>query len=171
MGSYVLGSPSLRDQVEMRLCADAIEKNIPILGVCRGAQLLCALAGGILVQDVGGHEQGHRISTPNVPDMMSSSLHHQMMYPWKTEHELLGWSSMPRSTHYHGITDEEAEAWPTREYTSATSETTEGFIEPEIVWFPAIKGLAIQGHPEMMDAKCPLNLHLKTLLNSYCFHS
>lgn len=171
MGSYVLNSPSLRDQVEMKLCAQAIKREIPILGVCRGAQLLCALAGGILVQDVSGHEYGHRVSTTDTPDMMSSSLHHQMMYPWKTEHKLLAWGTMPRSTHYTGLSEAEQAAWPTREYESATSETTKGVIEPEVVWFPTIKGLAVQGHPEHMDPKGPFNLYLKKLLNAYCFHA
>lgn len=166
--SSVGHAPSPRDQAEVLLFTQAVQKGIPILGICRGAQLGCAMASGILVQDVDGHGWGHRITTKDGRTMMTTSIHHQMMYPWKTKHELLGWSSIPRSTYYAGVTDEELADWPTTTYESANGET-EGLIEPEIVWFPELKCLAVQGHPEMMDAKCDLNNHIKDLINAYCF--
>lgn len=46
---------SLRDAFEMKLIAKAIEFKIPILGICRGAQLLNVFFGGSLIQDVSGH--------------------------------------------------------------------------------------------------------------------
>ena len=90
--------------------------------------------------------------------MITSSLHHQMMYPWEVEHELLAWSNEPLSSHYKGITPEEQAKIP----------VIRGKIcEPEVVWFPKIRTLAVQGHPEMMDAKCQFNLYLHDLLNAY----
>ena len=44
-----------RDTREMEIYLKCYELGIPMLGVCRGAQLLCAYAGGSLVQDVNGH--------------------------------------------------------------------------------------------------------------------
>ena len=51
-----------RDAAETALLRDALERDLPILGVCRGMQLLAVAAGGRLDQhlpDVVGHEK-HR---------------------------------------------------------------------------------------------------------------
>lgn len=165
MKSYVGNAPSPRDQAEAKLMAQAIDKGIYILGVCRGAQLACAMLGGILVQHVDGHAMGsHRITTTEGKKYMVTSAHHQMMYPWEVEHKLLAWSSIPRSTVYMGITEQELEAWPVQEY----EDEKPGLIEPEVVWFPTIKCLGVQGHPEWMNAKCDFNLYLKGLLDAHC---
>jgi len=41
-----------RDQYEIRLIQLAIERNLPILGICRGMQILNAFYGGTLYQDL-----------------------------------------------------------------------------------------------------------------------
>ncbi len=41
-----------RDELELRLCRDALTRGMPILGVCRGAQVLGVALGGDLVQDI-----------------------------------------------------------------------------------------------------------------------
>jgi putative glutamine amidotransferase len=51
-----------RDEAEMRLARAALERDLPVLGVCRGMQVLTVAAGGTLHQhlpDVLGHEK-HR---------------------------------------------------------------------------------------------------------------
>lgn len=171
LASHVGKTPSPRDMFEAKVCAEAIQCGLPIVGICRGAQLGCALSGGILVQDVDGHGWGsHRIVLRDGEIILTNSIHHQMMYPWGIEHQLLGWSAIPKATHYRGLTDAELEHWPKREYDSGMG-PSEGFIEPEIVWFPTTKCLAIQGHPEMLPASDPLNRHVKDLINAYCLNS
>jgi gamma-glutamyl-gamma-aminobutyrate hydrolase PuuD len=130
--------PSTRDKLELDLCMAAVNCNIPIIGVCRGAQLLCAIAGGKLVQHVTGHHTAHEILTATGRSVITSSVHHQMMFPWDTEHELLAWSPTQLSRCYIGQDDKDIKEAVTH-------------VEPEIVYFPKIKGLAIQGHPEFMD--------------------
>lgn len=56
-----------RDEYEYRLLKYSKEKNIPILGICRGLQVINTYEGGSLYQDlsyIGGeilkHSQGHR---------------------------------------------------------------------------------------------------------------
>jgi putative glutamine amidotransferase len=52
----------IRDAAEMQLARAALDRDLPILGVCRGMQLLVVAAGGRLHQhlpDVLGHEK-HR---------------------------------------------------------------------------------------------------------------
>ncbi len=42
----------LRDSLEARVFSYATERNIPILGICRGIQIINALCGGTLYQDL-----------------------------------------------------------------------------------------------------------------------
>lgn len=141
---------SYRDQVEKDACDAAIAMGVPIIGVCRGAQLLCAIAGGTLVQDVQGHCNGnHSMTTKDGRTISTSSVHHQMLYPWAVEHELIAWSTERHSKTY--IDKEDAANHP----------------EPEIVYFPAIKGLAIQGHPEFMSTTSEFVHYCNSLVTEY----
>jgi hypothetical protein len=127
--------PSRRDVFEMKAMQWCRVNNIPMIGVCRGAQLMCAFAGGSLAQHVTGHRVNHMISTLNDGDMMATSEHHQMMNISGTDGVLLAWSKERRSTMYQG--EDSKDILSMREAPEA-----------EIVYFPSIKGLAIQGHPE-----------------------
>ncbi len=140
---------SYRDKVEVEACKAAIDVGIPIIGVCRGAQLLCALAGGKLVQDVSGHIGDHMITTNTGRNLVTSSVHHQMMYPWEVQHTLIAWSEESRSRDYVGVDAAKIEK------------------EPEIVYFPKINGLAIQGHPEFMHPKCTFVEYCNSLVREY----
>jgi putative glutamine amidotransferase len=51
----------LRDAFEIALAKRAMERDIPLLGVCRGMQLMNIARGGTLVQDLPAH-LGHRRS-------------------------------------------------------------------------------------------------------------
>ena len=134
------GKPSRRDLIEKELILSAIKKNIPVFGICRGAQLMCALAGGYLIQDVTNHSGSHTVATSDGQILNVNSIHHQMMAPWKVDHELLAWTESPRSAHYDD-----------------GGEMVSVPCEPEAVWFPQM-GMAIQWHPEMMasDSKASL---------------
>jgi carbamoylphosphate synthase small subunit len=147
--------PSERDKLEVAACKAAIERGIPIIGICRGAQLLCALAGGELVQDVSGHGRTHFVTTNDGRVLTTSSMHHQMMYPWDVEHELIAWSSEPRSRSYEGVDVEKMKA------------KDGSIIEPEIVFFPTINALAIQGHPEFMHANHEFVKYCNELVRKY----
>lgn len=107
-------SPSRRDRVEVALISKAIDISMPIVGVCRGAQLACAAAGGILVQNVDQHNMSHRIITSEGDSLITSSVHHQMMYPWTVSHELLAWAAGKPIELAEGITDDEIELWTDR---------------------------------------------------------
>lgn len=134
--SQCKGKPSHRDTFEWRLMTWCKLNNVPMIGVCRGAQMLCAAAGGSLIQDVSGHAYGgHNVITKDGEVFHTNSYHHQMMYPFDISHEMLAWSETRLSRHYYTEDDEEELAMY-KQY------------EPEIVYFPGIRGLAIQGHPE-----------------------
>ena len=148
---------SVRDKVESDAVNEAIRLGKPIIGVCRGAQLLCAMAGGKLVQHVDGHNRGdHYMQTVDGRVMEVTSLHHQMMWPFAVEHKMLGWSKHRLSPRY---------AFNAERVKTAT-EMTE--VEPEVVWFPQIKGLAIQYHPEFAGPGEEQVQYCMELVREYC---
>lgn len=130
-------TPTERDLFEWELCRQAVERNIPIIGICRGAQLLCAFAGGKLIQNVQGHHGDHGITCHTGEVFNVSSSHHQMLYPYDVPHEMLAWSSKKRSMVYQGVSKE-----------IFKNMNTPSFEEPEVVYFPEINGFGIQCHPE-----------------------
>lgn len=130
--------PSHRDAMEWALIQRAKELNIFIIGVCRGAQMLCAAAGGSLYQHVDKHGGYHKVFTHDNKEIMTNSLHHQMMNLKNTENLLLGWTPN-RSPRYVAEKDGE----------DIYCEAPE--VDPELVWFPNLNALAVQWHPEMTD--------------------
>lgn len=79
-----------RDAFELPLVRAAWERNLPILAICRGEQLLNVALGGSLVQHVPEHygceEARHRHGTPDTPDM-----HHRVqLAPGSRLRALLG---------------------------------------------------------------------------------
>jgi putative glutamine amidotransferase len=47
----------IRDQIEISLLQVAIEKSLPVLGICRGMQLINVFFGGSLIQDIQSEVQ------------------------------------------------------------------------------------------------------------------
>ena len=143
-----VSKPTQRDMLEVACVKHAVKLGIPILGICRGAQMLCALNGGKLVQHVIGHQSGHHtIRTYDGKTMNTNSVHHQMMFPWGTDYELLAWSEGISSV-YHGSKAVDI-SFPKEAYKDAHANDP---LEPEIIWFPSIKGFGVQGHPEWADS-------------------
>jgi len=136
--------PSRRDQNEWKAMRYAKANGIPIIGVCRGAQFLCVFSGGSLVQHVNGHHGEHSVQVYDDPTKpyVTSSCHHQMMHLVNTDYQLLAWSTTPLSTVYEGENREHINNAAAR-------------AEPEVVYFPQTRGLAIQGHPEWMNHDSP----------------
>lgn len=120
-----------------------VRKDQLVIGICRGAQLLTVLNGGILVQHVTHHADGYHKMIDGVGNIFEiTSLHHQMCYPFdldKKDYEILFTSFPARSSVYKGAGVDE--------------ETIIANGEPEVIVFHKDTepiGLGIQGHPEMM---------------------
>lgn len=131
----------------------AQELGIPCVGICRGAQLLCALNNGELWQDVNGHANGdHEAFTfgTNIP-VLVSSMHHQMLKLTNQTNEHIMLLVSHISTR--------KEAMSQLEDTSKVVKKVvlEGEVEDDIeaIFFPSTNSLCFQAHPELYAAGWP----------------
>lgn len=149
--------PSNRDKMEDSLMDWCISRGVPIIGVCRGAQLLCVKAGGTLIQNITGHHGDHLLQTDKGETLVGNSCHHQMMFPWCADNfKILAWSDTSLSKRYDTLSPK------TKQYVDNFS-----FCETEAVWFPDVKGLAIQGHPEWLPSSHEFNKYVLSLVKEY----
>jgi putative glutamine amidotransferase len=136
-----------RDAYEQDAYNTCLSRNIPCIGVCRGAQFLTVMQpGGKLIQDVknhaiwGQHEITNLLqSVPNelLSDLTITSTHHQMMYPFDVDNHVIIAMANDRSLGYYMMNN--------------IVNMQKILCEPEIVFYPNSKCLCIQGHPESMS--------------------
>lgn len=173
----------LRENLIYDICAN---RKIPMLGICRGAQFLTIKNGGKLIQHVTNHSVSHRIKI-HVPEFMDfnnievTSSHHQMMSIRnmdKRDYILIAGSVIPRSNYYRYIKPSinSSTVVNTKDDMYVDSKLSlkelESFLgedkhEPEIVFYPNSKSLAIQGHPEYQTATTEYINLVKELINKY----
>lgn len=138
-----------RDEFERMMFRRAQGAGAACIGICRGAQLLCALSGGKLIQHVTGHtNNSHEIITDDGRKMHAAADHHQMMYPHDVYHKLIAWST--------GIADS---------YCEYGKEVPEK--EPEIIMIPDTRSLCIQPHPEWMAYNSLFQDYCRELVKKY----
>lgn len=69
-----------RDYKEINAIQKAFELNIPLIGICRGAQLINCLVGGSLIQHIPNHcGNNHLLKTFNNKHIETNSAHHQAL--------------------------------------------------------------------------------------------
>ncbi len=90
-----------RDAGEFAVLDAALQRDLPVLGICRGMQLMAVAHGGSLHQhlpDVVGHD-GHRVAPGVYAD------HDVRLEPGSLAHRVLGEHASARSYHHQGIAD------------------------------------------------------------------
>lgn len=143
---------TIRDEKEIAFIKQAKKLSIPIIGICRGAQLLCALDGGHLVQHIVGHKaDNHKVVSDQYGNLGdSNTAHHQMMQPRKSRsNTLIGYVNQP----VYGYEQEDM----LREYAHV----------PEVVHFGEYNALGIQGHPEWMKPGDKFIQNLRIVIKDY----
>lgn len=150
-GTWTHYTPS-REKAEMGAIKEAISLGIPMFGTCKGLQMLCIGAGGKLVQDMS-HPGGHGMVTKDGKTFKVNSLHHQCINPYvlpADEFEVLGAADIYSEEHLDGEDKD-------------ISEQIADDIEA--AYFPKIKALGVQHHPEMMWNNNPESPYFKWLFS------
>lgn len=129
-----------RDDLEQQLIRRMLERQKPILGICRGAQILNVVLGGSLYQDLS-HEWHGQIQHSQKARRNHLS-HRVRIHPSSQLYQLLGQSSEIRCNSFHHQAVKElgnglvAVAWDEEGLVEAVEHTTYKWV------------LAVQWHPE-----------------------
>ena len=126
-----------RDEMEMALLRAAIDNGMPILGICRGMQLINVAFGGSLIQ----HIDGHRIH-----DKPLEPFHHAVyVSPGSKLGAIIGMGAIYRANSYHHQGVKDAQRAPS--LLASAYHPNDGMIEaiesPDYKWL-----LGLQCHLE-----------------------
>ena len=138
---YVEKTHPLKDEIEIRLLRRATKRKIPILGICRGSQLLNVVNGGTLFGDVQKEKGSH---LPHIDYENYDTYRHRAAIVPGTP--LAGWyrrkSIRVNSYHHQGV---RALAPRFQPMAHADDGLIEAYYDPQA---PFVVGL--QFHPERM---------------------
>ncbi len=142
-----------RDAYELDALQDYDPTKQILWGTCRGFQMICALAGGKLYQNVNNHAgRDHEVEFETGETLLTTSLHHQMLCVKNLSPDdchVIGWSKHVLS--------------PCHEGSGVSFE--EGDKEIEVAYFPKINAMGCQGHPEMQRMQEPFVLKMNELID------
>ena len=127
-----------RDAWDIALMDEAVRRKMPILGICRGCQILNVRFGGTLWQDLPSEKPGAKVHCID-------GLHDLTLNPGSYLGKLVGGPSTTVNSRHH-----QAVKVPARGFT-VTGTSSDGVIEAiEGTAYPA---LGVQFHPELMLAR------------------
>lgn len=127
-----------RDQTELLLYKAARERGIPVLGICRGMQMMAVASGGSLVQDLpaAGYGLVHRDAPGTFHD------HGATFSEPSLAAQILGSAMVVNSSHHQSVDDPGSLTVTGR----ADDGTIEALEDPDAHFV-----LGVQWHPEMTD--------------------
>lgn len=130
--------PTIKRDIRELRALQSIRQDALKIGICRGGQLLCALNGGELYQDIDNHagakhqvHYNHEDGTRRI--FLVNSLHHQMMKP--IDGPVQVWATAAESTYrdrHERLAIKGANTGP----------------DFEVLYYPLTRSLCFQAHPE-----------------------
>lgn len=128
-----------RDEGEKKIFNYCVEKNIPMVGVCRGGQFLNVMSGGKMYQHVNRHTKDHYLIDAESGDsILVSSTHHQMMR--------MGVGGQLVAYALEGGFKEHMQEGELNVVLDEAKDT-------EVVFYPTTNALCFQPHPEFLSAE------------------
>ena len=135
-----------RDAFELPIARAALDARMPVLGICRGFQLLNVVLGGTMVQHLDGH------TNALAPEGTPRVAHEVRVAPETRLASMLGADEVPvNSWHHQGVREDDlapgvrATAW-------APDGLVEGIEAADDGWV-----VGVQWHPERVDEVAPAN--------------
>jgi putative glutamine amidotransferase len=132
-----VGTNPDRDNFEVALALAALKRGIPLLGVCRGMQVLNVACGGTLDQHIPEH-LGHDRHRP-LPGSWAE--HDVRIEPGSLAAQAAGTENLTVKSHHHQGIDRigdalTATAWATDDGTVEAIESSDGQFALGVLWHP-----------------------------------
>lgn len=128
-----------RDANELKILEMALARELPILGICRGIQLLNVYFGGTLYQDIPTQfptQERHQMDKPYI-----RTSHQCLLEPGSPLHTLLGCDAIGVNSHHHQCVKDAAPGF------AVMGRCPDGVVEA--MWHTGKPFLwAVQWHPE-----------------------
>lgn len=127
-----------RDACEIALINAALDRDMPMLGICRGMQLMNVAAGGTLIQHVPDRTDAPHINTPG---SFEGSEHDVELLPGSLAERAAGASRPQVNSHHHQAVDRLGErlvlsAWSTPEQLAEAIEHPDRRFALGVQWHP-----------------------------------
>ena len=147
-----------RDALELPLCQEAIETDIPVFGICRGIQIMSVAMGGSLYQDVPS--QLTNPLTHPAKSYSDDSQHEIEIAPNSRLSKLVGKNADEVNSAHHQAVDEIGEGFV------VTAKSSDGVVEA--MEDPSKKFvLGVQYHPERMLETPEFREHRRKLFEAF----
>jgi putative glutamine amidotransferase len=135
------GTRPERDAAEIPLAVRAVERDLPVLGICRGMQLLNVALGGTLIQhlpdDVGHGDHRRHLGSFDGAD------HDVRLAPGSLAAQVCGELTHATKSHHHQGVDQLGEGLVASGW-SVLDDLVEAIEAPDAYWV-----LGVQWHPEV----------------------
>jgi gamma-glutamyl-gamma-aminobutyrate hydrolase PuuD len=155
-----------RDAQEQAVFEAAKNFGIPMIGICRGAQLLNVLNGGRLYQHVDKHTTQHWIEDcRDGRRYMVTSTHHQMMRPSQAADIIAIASPVGNAIDQEAI----GSLCTSKMADGVTINPEADDVDYEVLWYEPTQCLCFQPHPEYSPGKDPHQTleYFQRLLNEF----
>lgn len=148
---YLEKTHHLKDEIEIHLLRHALQKKLPVLGICRGSQLLNIVSGGTLFGDV---QKEKKSRLKHIDADHYDTYRHPITLTAGTP--LRKWYERPdlwvNSYHHQGVRDLASRFKP---MAHAKDGLVEAFYDPKADFV-----VGLQFHPERMPEEVEGNLHI-----------